>query len=244
MNTVCFTQLLEGAFSAVPESLHGAQIWRLKGPRPLAPLLEESLDNDEEREIYAGTFEEWPGNVRELLDEHDLHCSILSVHWDGFGPVSWSAGLVAIDAGGRSYLCAWDEEESYRLLAAVAPGGLTDALAALVAEHLAGGTLVRHVPPYVTNYAPRLLDRSAVEESFAGLLDLNEGWGALAEEHFGRLVEPNHLQRCLDVLDRLPRLDDETNPFWFDIDDGSDIPEVARRSLLREFLDGGYEEAA
>jgi hypothetical protein len=244
MNTIRFARLLESTLKGVPESLQGAQVWRLKRPRPLAPLMEKSLDTDEERELYAGSFEDWPGHVWELLDEHGLCRSILGVLWDGFGPVSWGAGLVVIEIGGRAYLCVWDEEESYRLLAAVAPSSATAALRALVTEHLAGGSLVYHVPHYVTNHAPDLLDRAAVEDAFARLLDLTEGWGDLATEHYGRLVEPNHLRRCLDLLDRLPRLDDETSSFWSESDDGSDLPEQARRQLLREFLDSGYREAA
>jgi hypothetical protein len=92
-----------------------------------------------------------------------------------------------------------------------------------------------------------LLSRSALENAFARLLDLYSGWGALADEHFGRIVEPNHLQRCLDLLDDLPRLDDEgALDAWLERieDDGSDLAEPARRLLLKEFLDRGYEEAA
>jgi hypothetical protein len=84
-----------------------------------------------------------------------------------------------------------------------------------------------------------------IEDAFARQLDAGEGWGALAEEHYGRIVEPNHLRRCLDILQRLPRLDELDA--WLDEredDDGSDLSEPARRALLREFLDRGYEEVA
>jgi hypothetical protein len=246
MNTIRFTQLLEQTFKGAPEQLHGAEVWRLKRPRPLAPILEKVLDTDEERELYAGTFEAWPGNVHELLDGEGLRRPLLSVHWDGFGPISWSAGLDAIETGSRTCVCVWDEEESYRLLAAVAPARDSPALASVVAGLLSGGSLVHHVPHNVTNYVPGLLDRAAVEDAFAGLLDLDGGWGSLATEHHGRLVEPNHLQRCLDLLHQLPRLDDrEAMEHWLkEYDDGPDLPEPARRKLLSEFLDLGYEEAA
>ena len=79
------------------------------------------------------------------------------------------------------------------------------------------------------------------------MLDSTNSWGELAAEHFGRLVEPNHLQRSLDLLQRLPRLDDQSAvDAWLEereSDDGSDLPEAARRRLLSEFLDSGYEEA-
>jgi hypothetical protein len=45
--------------------------------------------------------------------------------------------------------------------------------------------------------------------ALARLLDSTDGWGLLADEHFGRIIEPNHLRRCLDLLEALPRLDDD-----------------------------------
>ena len=57
MNTIRLTQLLEKAFRADPERLHGGRVWRLKRPRPLAPVLEKTLDGGEERDLYGGTLE-------------------------------------------------------------------------------------------------------------------------------------------------------------------------------------------
>jgi len=242
MNIDRFTKSLEKAFSRTAATeLGGERVWRLRKPRPLAPLLEKSLEG----ELYRGTFQGWPGNVREILDEHGLHRALATLSWDGFGPVSWSAGVVAIETGGRAYLCSWDELESYQVHAAVSSVGDSDALRELVVGLLASGSLVQNVPHYVWNYAPGLLDREAIEDAFARQLDASDGWGALAEEHYGRIVEPNHLQRCLDILERLPRLDELDK--WVDAregDDGSDLPESARRTLLREFVDRGYEEVA
>jgi hypothetical protein len=248
MNTDRLNQLLEKAFRAEPERLNGGKVWRLKRPRPLAPLLDSVLDTEEERELYGGSFEAWPGNISELLEGYGLHRPLLGADWDGFGPVSWSAGLTAIETGSRVYLCVWDELGSYRLVAAVAPAGNSPTLAAVVSELLAGGALVGHPPHNLTNYAPELLDRRAVEAALAALVDSTNGWGELADEHFGRLVEPDHLQRCLDLLQGLPRLDDrDAVAAWLeqhDGNDGSDLPEPARRRLLTEFLDSAYEEAA
>jgi hypothetical protein len=200
------------------------------------------------RDLYGGSFEAWPGNVWELLETYGLHRPLLSAHWDGFGPISWSAGLAAIETGGRAYLCVWDEFDSYRLLTAVAPAGNSPTLAAVVTDLVAGGSLVGHPPHNLTNHAPELLDRAAIEAAFAALVDSTNSWGDLADEHFGRLVESNHLQRCLDLLQGLPRLDDDgAVAAWLeahDRNDGSDLPDLARRKLLSEFLDRGYEEAA
>jgi hypothetical protein len=237
-----FTRQLEEAFSGTSTAeLHGARVRTLSEQQPIAPLLEASLVGDEELEIYEGTFADWPGNVNEILEEHGLMRSLITLNWSGFGPVSWCAGVDALETGGRAYVCTWDELESYQLHAAVEPAGETAALRDLVTDLLSSGALVQNVPHYVWNYAPALLDRQAIEDAFARQLDDVEGWGALASEHFGRIVEPNHLQRCLDILDRLPRLD-ELDSWVFDDDDGSDLSEAARRQLLREFLDRGYEE--
>ena len=248
MNTDRFSKLLERAFAGAPVTpILDGRVRELPTPTPLAPLLDKTLDGAEEIDEYAGTFVDWPGNVECLLNEHGLRRSLLSFNWDGFGPVSWSAGLVAIEIGGVAYVCKWDELESYQLLAAVSPAGDTAALAQVISDEVAGATVIQFPPHYVWNMAPELLDRAAVEDAFARLLDTTGGWGELAEEHFGRIVEPNHLRRCLDLLEGLPRLDDdEALSTWLERieDDGSDLNEPARRLLLKEFLDRGYEEAA
>jgi hypothetical protein len=244
LNTERFAKLLERAFARTNvKELHGSPVRKLRKPRPLAPALEKSLEGDEELEIYAGTLKDWPGNVAEILDEHGLHRSLITLNLDGFGPVSLSAGVVAVEVSGWTYVCAWDELESYQLHYAIGAVGDTEALRELVTDIISSGTLVQHVPHYVWNRAPGLLDRTDIESAFARHLDDIQGWGALAEEHYGRLVEPNHLQRCLDILHRLPDADELDG--WLedlDSDDGSDLSKEARRDLLREFLDHGYEE--
>jgi hypothetical protein len=248
MNIDRFTLLLETAFKHTTSvQVHDTQVRRLGKPRPLAPLLDEALEGEDDPDEYTGTFGDWPGNARELLESRGLARSLLTLHWDGFGPVSWSAGLVVIETGGHTYVCKWDELESYQLLAVVRATGNTAGLAQIVVDAIAGGALVQHPPHYIWNLAPRLLDRAVLEDAFAKLLDTNEGWGSLAEEHFGRIVEPNHLRRCLDMLDDLPRHDDQhALDIWLKRvdDDGSDLSEPARRLLLKEFIDRGYEEAA
>jgi hypothetical protein len=247
MNIDRLNRVLERAFrNTRPKQAYDAQVRRLRKPLPLAPLLDTTLDTDEV-ELYAGTFEEWPGNVDEILRYHGLERSLLTFNWDGFGPVSWSAGLTAIETGGHAYVCKWDEVESYQLLSAVTPAGDTAALAQVAVDAIADGSIVRQPPHYVWNDAPGLLDRATIEHAFARLLDSTQGWGELADDHFGRIVEPDHLRRCLDLLEGLPRLDDEEAlSAWLERieDDGSDLGEPARRLLLKEFLDRGYEEAA
>jgi hypothetical protein len=106
MNVTRFQQLLTKAFAAAPRRrLHGANVRTLATPLPLAGPLDQALDSDEERELYAGTFEAWPGNVHELLDTHGLRAALVGFSFDGFGPVSWASGLDAIGTGRRTYLC-------------------------------------------------------------------------------------------------------------------------------------------
>jgi len=246
MNIDRFTRLLEKVFrSTTAAEVGGARVRSLRTRKPLAPLLDETLEGEEELDLYKATFQDWPGNVEELLNDHGLRRSLVTFNWDGLGPVSWSAGLVAIETGGSAYVCMWDELDSYQLLAAVSPEGDTEALKQVVLDEIAAGTIVQHPPHYVWNRASQLLSREELEEAFARLLDRTDGWDALADEHFGRIVEPNHLRRCLDLLEGLPRLDDEEAiAKWLERieDDGSDLSEPARRLLLTEFLDGGYEE--
>ncbi len=62
-------------------------------------------------------------------------------------------------------------------------------------------------------------------------------WNELAEEHFGRIVEPNHLERSLDVLRRLPRLDDpDAVAAYLEDDDVPELDEKAKRTLFEEWF--------
>jgi hypothetical protein len=94
MNIDYFNQLLDRTFKRTkPKLMHGEGVRRLRKPRPLAPILDQTLEGDEVTE-YAGSFEAWPGNVEELLGQQGLMRSLLTFNSDGFGPISWSAGLV------------------------------------------------------------------------------------------------------------------------------------------------------
>jgi len=61
------------------------------------PLFEKTLDS-EERELNAGTSEDWPENATEILDEHGLHRRLITLNWNGFGPVSYSTFSAAAAA--------------------------------------------------------------------------------------------------------------------------------------------------
>ena len=58
MNTDRFSNLLERAFASTPVTqLQDGQVRQLQQPRPLAPLLDQTLEGEEEVELYRGTFE-------------------------------------------------------------------------------------------------------------------------------------------------------------------------------------------
>jgi hypothetical protein len=64
------------------------------------------------------------------------------------GPVSWSAGLIVIEVGDVAYVCKWDELElpaARRRL----PVGDTAALAQVIADEVAAGTVVQHPPHHL-----------------------------------------------------------------------------------------------
>ena len=53
--------------------------------------------------------------MSDLLGARDR--SLLGFYWDGFGPTSFVAGLTLLELQRASYLCHWDEIESYRAVA-------------------------------------------------------------------------------------------------------------------------------
>lgn len=61
------------------------------------------------------------------------------------------------------------------------------------------------LPNGTDNRSPDLLPTSVVRQAYFDWLQWHEdgsAWNELAEEHFGRIVEPDHLERSLDVLRR------------------------------------------
>ena len=81
MNIDQFNQLLEQQFKiTASEQVHDAQVWRLRKPRSLAPLLDKALEGEDELDEFAGTFEAWPGNVWALLEQHGLAPSLLTLN--------------------------------------------------------------------------------------------------------------------------------------------------------------------
>jgi hypothetical protein len=214
-----------------------------------------ALTDDESDEW--GDLECWPGSLTQLLEDHGVEEQVLlGFYWDGFGPISWVAGLTLIGTGSRRYLCYWDETQSYRALAAVDPWDDPGAISATVARLLArngygfGDHLFGSLPHETTNHAPDLVSRAAVRQSYFDLLrwwerERGSAWVDLAEEHYGRIVEPNHLQRCLDILNSLPQVDDsETLNTWFAARDAESnaMPDHARQRLFDEWFTSAYDE--
>ena len=90
----------------------GSIVWRRK-PVLLWQLVAESLDEEEREE--ETDLQAWPGSVAELLGSRGR--ALLGFYWDGFGPTSFVAGLTLLELQRASYLCHWDEIESYRAVA-------------------------------------------------------------------------------------------------------------------------------
>jgi hypothetical protein len=212
--------------------------------------------SEEEREEW-GDLEAWPGSLTQLLADHEVdEQQLLGFYWDGFGPISWVAGLALIGDGSRRYVCSWDETESYRALAAVEPWDDPLAVSGTISRVLArngkefGVHLFGSLPHETTNHAPDLVSRTTVRQAYFDLLqwwecEQGSAWLDLAEEHYGRIVEPNHLQRCLDMLQSLPLLDDsEAISTWFAKRNAESeaMSDHARQRLFDEWFVGTYDE--
>jgi hypothetical protein len=207
---------LAGSFHARPEHCGESVIVHRRRPLPLAAVLEDAM-TEEERDEY-GELEHWPGSVAELLDSVDAQISLLRFYWESLGPMSWVAGIVLVGAKRRRYLGVWDESESYRMFAAVEPWDDPAALSAAVSAYLVvngrrhGDGLFGSLPHELSNDRPDLLPTPVVKQMLFDYMEWAESvdagaWAMLASDHYGRIVEPNHLQRSLDILETLPPLD-------------------------------------
>src|SRR4051812_6567397 len=161
---------LERGFTASPRQYGSSRVIERRRPFPLAQVMNAAL-SEEEHEEWSD-FEAWPGNLSEALEVHSVdEQTLLSFYWDGFGPCSWVAGLVLIGQGSKRYLCYWDEQESYRALAAIEPWDDPLAVSGTVARVLSGNgdrfgdQLFGGLPKETTNHAPALLSRAAVQQA-------------------------------------------------------------------------------
>jgi hypothetical protein len=178
MDWKCVERKLERGFRASPRRYGSSLVIERRRPFPLAKVMNAAL-SEEEREEW-GDLEEWPGSVSQLFEGHGVgENSLLGFYWDGFGPMSWVAGLVLIGSGRRRYLCYWDETESYRALAAVEPWDDPLSVSGTVGRVLArngkgfGVDLFGSLPHETTNHAYGLVSRAAVRQAY---LDLLQWW--------------------------------------------------------------------
>jgi hypothetical protein len=207
---------LARSFRARPEHIGESVVVHRRRPLPLAPGREDAM-TEEERDEY-GDLEYWPGSVSELLDGVDAQIPLLRFYWESLGPMSWVAGMVIVGTGRRRYLGVWDETESYRVFAAVGPWDDPVALAAAVSSYLVvngrrhADGLFGSLPHEVSNESPDLLPTAVVKQALFDYMEWAESvdpgsWAMLASDHYGRIVEPNHLQRSLDILTTLGTLE-------------------------------------
>ena len=249
MNWQQVEKKLAGSFRARPERIADSVVIRRRRPLPLPALLDAAMSADERDE--HGDLESWPGDVAELLDGVDARISLLGFYWESFGPMSWVAGMTLVGTGRRRYLCIWDEVSSYRAVASVEPWDDPRALSAAVTAYLErngqrhGDSLFGSLPHEVSNYRPDLLPAPAVKQALFEYMQWLEGvdpgaWAMLASEHYGRMVEPNHLQRSLDILETLPQLDDIGT--WLEgfERESAEMSDEARMRLLDEWFEIAY----
>ena len=240
---------LARAFRARPQVLGEAQIvWRRR-PIPLWQWVEELMEEPDWDEVGEGCLQDWPGSIQAVLDGH-LH-DLLFFYWDGLGPTSSGAGLQVLELGGQGYLVYWNELESYRAVAALEPWRDDLVVSAAVKEIVRkngrphGVELFGSVPKETTNRIPSLLPTAVVRQAYFDLLQWDDrvggdAWVSLSEEHFGRIVEPNHLQRSLDILHRAA----ETPHSWLDHEHESDeFDDASRQRLFDEWFETAYEVA-
>ncbi len=102
------------------------------------------------------------------------------------------------------------------------------------------------MPTETTNRVPDLLPAAVVRQAYFDLLQWDDrvggdAWVSLSEEHFGRIVEPNHLQRSLDILHRAAEAPDR----WLeDLEAESDeSDDDYRQRLFDEWFETAYEVA-
>ena len=254
MDFVKLERRLERLFTGKPVQVGaGSIVWRRK-PVLLWQLVADVLDEeerDEEPDLQA-----WPGNVADLLGTRDR--PLLGFYWDGFGPTSSVAGVNLLQLERSTYLCHWDEIESYRAVVKLdgwrKRGVLGTAVQELLREngHPHGLSVFGSLPTETTNYAVRLIPTATVKQTYFDWLQADpwktgDTWSELAQEHYSRLIEPNVLTRSLDYLATLPMLDDsDAVNAWLENQEreSAAMPDHSRQRLFDEWFATAYDQRA
>ena len=193
MDFVKLERRLERAFTGKPVQVGaGSIVWRRR-PVLLWQLVADSLDEEERQE--APDLQAWPGNVSDLLGARDR--ALLGFYWDGFGPTSFVAGITLLELQRSSYLCHWDELQSYRAVAKLEGWRnrpvLRDAVRELLRRngHPHGLSVFGSLPTETTNYAVRLIPTATVKQAYFDWLQADpwgngDTWSELAQEHCSR----------------------------------------------------------
>jgi hypothetical protein len=240
---------LERSFTSIPLEYGTARVVERDEPYELAAWILPRPEPTSYRDVASRH-----GNVVYALEQVGIETRrLLELVWDGFGPVSFGAGLDLVGSGPQRYLCWWDEDESYRAVAAIFPWWDCVAISRTISRVLSqvgegfGLELFRRLPDEMTNRSPDLVLGDVLKPAFSGAMQVlqyerGDAWLSLAEEHFGRVVEPDHLQRCLDVMQYVfdgqrPSLDDGVDQR---IAESSAMPTQARRRLLDEWFAATY----
>ena len=170
--------------------------------------------------------------------------------------MSWIAGLQILDCGDHGWLCYWNETSSYQTVARLEPWRNREIVASAVTGLLRengrshGLCVFGSLPTETDNRLPDLLPTSVVKQAYFDWLQSaeregNYAWDTFAEEHYGRIVEPNHLERSLDLLRRLPHLDDPGSLSAFlEHDDAPELDDQARQRLFDEWFAIAYSAPA
>ncbi len=96
--------------------------------------------------------------------------------------------------------------------------------------------------------SPDLVSASVLARAYLGVMRVWDRWGRepwvnLAELHFGRIVEPNHLQWCLDQLELVfGSAENFRQELAARAAENAAMPEAARVGLVEEWFRTTYEE--
>jgi len=93
-------------------------------PVPIGKLLDDALDDGDERDEFEGTFDDWSGHLRLVLEGTDARTEkVLSAFWSTAPGSSWENRLEIVGVEARSYLCSWEDGGGgYRAVALLEPG--------------------------------------------------------------------------------------------------------------------------
>ena len=179
--------------------------------------------------------------------------SCLGFEWLSFGPMSWFASISLVDTGdGQPYVTVESETAHRRVVARIFPVVTREIFSDFLRDFFSrNGTaygidgLFGSLPTTTESYSPDLVTLPDVKTAYWAFMTetQDDGWMLLKQEVAGRTHEPDHLMRCLKLLEEPPPQEDWVEYLELQRYANCSLSETQKRAILAMYMTVSWQDS-